>query len=89
MQLGDTMKIDLKNKKGFATTDLTIAMLIALILVIIMASFSYNVYLSSIEAKRTAVALNYAIDIFELIGDTSYEDVTASISLLSCSSSIS
>lgn len=82
MQLGDVMKINLKDKKGFTSIDLSVAMIIILIFVVIMTSISYNVYLSSTEAKRTAVALNYAVDIFEHIGQVDFGDVAASYELL-------
>lgn len=76
------MKINLKSKKGFTTVDLSIAMIVLLIFVVIMTSISYSVYLSSMEAKRTATALNYAVDIFEHIGVVSFSEVTANASLL-------
>lgn len=56
-------------EKGFTTVDISIAMIVVSMFVTIMASVLYNVYLSSTEAKRTAVALNYAVDIFETVGD--------------------
>lgn len=58
-----------KGEKGFTTVDISIAMIVVSMFVTIMASILYNVYLSSTEAKRTAVALNYAVDIFERVGD--------------------
>lgn len=76
------MKIKLKDKRGFTTIDLSIAMIVILIFVVIMTSFSYNIYASSIEAKRTAVALNYAVDILEHIGEVSFNEVSASYELL-------
>ncbi|MCI9365743.1 MAG: hypothetical protein HFJ54_03935 [Clostridia bacterium] len=57
------MKINLKNKNGFTTIDLTIALIVVMLFVTIMTSISYNTYLVSTEAKRTAVALNYAVRI--------------------------
>lgn len=72
------MKNYLKNLKGFTTVDLTIAMIIIVIFATIITSILYNAYLSTIEAKRTAVALNYAVDIFEHIGELSYSSVKAS-----------
>ena len=72
------MKIDLKSKDGFSTIDLGIAMLIIILFVAIMTSYIYNVHLSSTEAKRTATALNYAVDIFENIGRLNFSEVTAS-----------
>ncbi len=75
------MKINLKGKKGFTTVDLTIAMIVVLFFVTTLTSFSYNIYLSSIEAKRTAVALNYAVDIFEHIGIMDFDSVDNSYDL--------
>ena len=68
------MKMNLKKEKGFTTIDVSIAMLIAVVFVAIMSSMLYSVYTSSTESKRTAVALNYAVDIFERIGAVSYDD---------------
>lgn len=82
MQLGDVMKINMKSKKGFTTVDLTIAMIVVLIFVVIMTSISFNVYSSSTEAKRTAMALNYAVDIFEHIGVLDFGEVSASYEIL-------
>lgn len=72
------MKINLKKEKGFTAVDLGLAMLVIIIFAVIMTSVSYSVYSSSIEAKRTATALNYCVDIFEHIGELDYEDVTVS-----------
>lgn len=58
-----------KGEKGFTTVDISIAMIVVAMFVTIMSSVLYNVYLSSTEAKRTATALNYAVDIFETVGD--------------------
>ena len=82
MQLGDVMKINIKNKNGFTTVDLTIAMIVVLMFVVIMTSISFNVYQSSTEAKRTATALNYAVDIFEHIGVLEFGEVSASYEIL-------
>lgn len=69
------MKINLKKEKGFTTIDISVAMLITVVFVAIMSSMLYSVYMSSTEAKRTAVALNYAVDIFERIGAVSYTEL--------------
>ena len=69
------MGTKLKKEKGFTTVDVSIAMLVTVVFVSIMSSILYSVYSSSTEAKRTAVALNYAVDIFERIGAVSYDDV--------------
>ncbi len=76
------MKVNFRDKNGFTTVDLSIAMIVLIIFVVIMTSFSNNVYLASMEAKRTAVALNYAVDIFEHIGRVSFDEVVASTELL-------
>lgn len=80
------MKIELKDKKGFTTVDLSIALIIILIFVVIMTSISYSVFTSSKEAKRTAVALNFAVDILENVGVMSFGEVTASEELFAVSS---
>lgn len=75
------MRIKLKKEKGFTTIDVSIAMMIAVVFVAIMSSMLYSVYTSSTESKRTAMALNYAVDIFERIGAVSYDNVEPSIIL--------
>lgn len=69
------MKVNKINEKGFTTIDLSIAMIVVIIFVTIMSSLIYSVYLSSTEAKRTAIALNYAVDIFEEIGIETYSSI--------------
>ena len=61
------MKKYIKRENGFTSVDAVIAMMIVVIFVTIMSSGMYSVYISQTEAKRTAVALNYAVDIFEKI----------------------
>ena len=71
------MKLVQRNEKGFLTVDLGTAMMVVTIFVTIMSSMMYSLYLSSTEAKKTANALNYAVDIFEYIGKVPYSIVTA------------
>ncbi len=73
------MKINLKGKNGFTSIDLTISMLVVIVFVALMSSVSYNVYLASMEARRTATALNYAVDIFEHIGVLNFQEVTTAL----------
>ncbi len=80
------MKINLRGKRGFTTVDFSIAMIVIIIFVVIMTSISNSVYMSSMEAKRTAVALNYAVDIFEHIGEVNFDEVVASTNLLAIES---
>ena len=65
------------NEKGFRTVDIGISMLIIILFVSIMSSMLYSVYLSSTEAKRTATALNYGVDIFEDVAIENYQSMTA------------
>ena len=74
------MKINNK-EKGFTTVDLSIAMIVTVIFVSIMTSMIYSVYLSSTEARRTATALNYGVDIFEEIGQQSFDSLTPETAL--------
>lgn len=69
------MEMNNKNEKGFTSVDITIAILVMIIFVSIMTSVMYSVSASTTEAKRTAGALNYAVDIFEAIGELSYSEV--------------
>ncbi len=75
------MTINLKNNKGITTIDAAIALVIIVIFATAMTSLFYNVYLSTTGAKRTAVALNYAVDIFENIGIKKFSDVTPTSAL--------
>ncbi len=70
------MNIKLKREGGFTTVDIGIAMMIVIIFVGIMTSMLYSTYSSATEAKRTAIALNYAVDIFEKIGIEPYSNVS-------------
>lgn len=70
------MEGNMKKEKGFTTVDMTIAILVMIIFVAIMTSVLYSVSTTTTEAKRSAVALNYAVDIFETIGELDYDEVT-------------
>ena len=80
------MTIDLKNNKGFTAVDAGIAMVIAVIFATVMTSLFYNVFISTQEAKKTATALNYAVDIFENIGSKNFEEVIPSYELFDINS---
>lgn len=66
-----------KRENGFLTVDLAVALMVITIFVTIMSSVLYSLYISTTEAKRTATALNYTVDIFEYIGKVPYSIVTA------------
>ncbi len=63
-------------ERGFTSVDVTIAMLVIIVFVSISASLLHSTYLSTTEAKRTAVALNYAVEIFERVGAMKYSEVS-------------
>lgn len=71
------METNKKKEKGFLTVDLGVAMMVVIIFVTIMTSYVYSLYVASTEAKKTAIALNYAVDIFEYAGILPYANVTA------------
>lgn len=71
------MKQIQEKERGFLTVDLGTAVLVLMIFVTIMTSMMYSLNLSSAEARKTANALNYAVDIFEYIGKVPYSSVTA------------
>ncbi len=71
------MEKRLEKESGFTSVDITIAMLVIIIFVTILSSVSYSVYSASTEARRTAGAVNYAVDIFECIGRLEYDQVDA------------
>lgn len=70
------MEVNNKKEKGFTSVDITVAILVMILFVSIMTSVMYSVSASTTEARRTATALNYAVDIFETIGDLDYSKVT-------------
>lgn len=71
------MKRFLRRENGFTAVDIGIAMMVVVLFVAIMSSVLYSVYISETEAKRTAHALNMAVDIFETVGLMDFESVNA------------
>lgn len=69
------MKINKKDERGFSIVDIGIAITVMAIFAAIMSSMIYSVYLSGTEAKRTAIAINYAVDVFEQIGQEPYSAI--------------
>lgn len=70
------MKVDMKKEKGFTLVDVSLALIIIVLFASTVASIMYSLYISTTEAKRTAVAVNYAVDIFERIGSMAYSSVS-------------
>ena len=73
-----TLKEKMKQEKAFTGIDLSISIIIIIIAVTIIASMSYNLYLSGSGIKRNVIATNYQIEIQETIQATEYEKVTFS-----------
>ena len=70
------MKKFLKEQKGFAASDALIAVLIIVLFSGLIATISYNIYLSNSSIKRMSKATGYIVDVFEYIDKINYEDVT-------------
>lgn len=66
----------LKNQKGIAGSDALIAILIIALFVGLIATISYNIYLSNSSVKRMSKATSYIVDMFEYIDKIYYDDVT-------------
>ena len=71
------MKRFLRKENGFTAVDIGIAMMVVVLFVAIISSVLYSVYISETEAKRTANALNIAVDIFETVGIMDFDSVNA------------
>ena len=70
------MKNKIKEQKGFATSDALIAVLIIILFSGLIATISYNIYLSNSSIKRMSKATSYIVDVFEYIDKVDYENVT-------------
>lgn len=66
----------LKGQKGFAASDALIAVLIIALFAGLIATISYNIYLSNSSIKRMSKANEYIVDVFEYIDKTYYDEVT-------------
>lgn len=66
----------IKSQKGFAATDALIAILIVSLFTGLIATLSYNVYATSVMAKRNVEADSYIIDFFEHVDLISFNNVT-------------
>jgi len=66
----------LKDQRGFAGSDALIAVLIIALFAGLIATISYNIYLSSSSTKRMSKATAYIVDVFEYIDKTYYDDIT-------------
>ncbi len=65
-----------KNQKGIAASDGLIAVLIITLFSGLIATISYNIYLSNASIKRMSKATNYIVDVFEYVDKSNYDDIT-------------
>ena len=70
------MKNILKEQKGIAASDALIAVLILILFSGLIATISYNIYLSNTSIKRMSKATSYIVDMFEYIDKSDYDYVT-------------
>lgn len=70
------MKGKLREQKGFAASDALIAVLIITLFSALIATISYNIYLSNSSIKRMSKATGYIVDVFEYIDKVDYDEVT-------------
>lgn len=74
---GNNMKIqELEEERGFAGSDALIAILIIALFAGLIASISYNIYLSSSSVKRMSKATGYIVDVFEYVDKSYYDEIT-------------
>lgn len=66
----------LKEQKGFAASDALIAVLIIALFSGLIATISYNIYLSNSSIKRMSKATEYITNVFEHIDKVYYDEVT-------------
>lgn len=70
------MRNKIKEQKGLAASDALIAVLIIVLFSGLIASISYNIYLSNSSVKRISKATGYITNTFEYIDKEYYTNVT-------------
>ena len=75
------MKNFLKQNKGVAGTDTIIAILIITLFAGLIATISYNIYISNTSLKKMTNANNYVIDILEYTDKLFYDELTTTAKL--------
>lgn len=76
------MKKILKNNKGFAGVDVSIAVIIVLIFVPTIFGISYTTKKINADVKRKSEATNIITNVLEIVKSEKYEDVKADSSIL-------
>lgn len=70
------MKTNIKDQKGFATSDALIAVMIIALFTGLISNILYNIYIANSSLKRMSKATGYIVDMFEYIDKNYYDDVT-------------
>lgn len=70
------IKINLKNERGAIGSDAFISILIITLFVGLIATLTYNIYITATMTKRTSQATAYMVEIFEYVDKLYYNDVT-------------
>ena len=65
-----------KEKKGFTTSEVVVAIIIIVLFVGVISTGFYNYYMSVQSKNRTAQATSYLIDVIENVQKMNYEDVS-------------
>lgn len=65
----------LEEQRGFTGSDALIAVLIISLFAGLIATISYNIYLSNSSVKRMSKASSYIIDVFEYIDKINYDKI--------------
>ena len=63
-------------EKGFALTDVIVAIVIIMLFTGVIVSVSYNIYLQSNFIKRNNKATNYIVEIFEYAKSLDFDNIT-------------
>ncbi len=70
------INLKLKNEKGAIGTDAFISILVITLFVGLIATLTYNIYITTMKTKRTSQATSYIVEIFEYVDKLYYSDVT-------------
>lgn len=68
-------ELNLKNNKGFTTTDIVVAVVIIMLFIGIITTVFYNYYLSIAAKNRNSIATNCTIDVIENIKKMNYDEI--------------
>lgn len=64
----------MKSNKGFTLIELSIAIVAVVLFAILVSNINYTIYTNSVDAKKTAIATEKAVEILEYVGSINIED---------------